>query len=525
MKNIFSATVFLTLTGVNYIFGQGIPRYDSACGLLSNKIYCFGGKITKDGNLDNSINVLDIVAYSGSTADELKNKWQNISSNMNGNNIQFTSHSQNVVLPDGKSMLLSGGEGFIDNSSAPITRVYDSESNSWSIYPEYTDPDSGRRRIIYRAASVLVPYQGIGFIGGYEVLVNSSQTLSKAAESNNVMHMGYDSLTFLNLNKSADLSWFVYEPQYHLTKKIRGDKTSIFDIKSNRIFFFGGKYYNKGSETQYTLRDFKDIEVFDMANNNWTTQVTYGNVKPNPRLGHTTTIVGPEQRDVLLFGGACETPEYDSCSDYAFNFNLDTFGWKLHDHLRLNPIMFPKRYSHSAIAVNDNTVFIVFGLTSPYEITDTILILNTTTPSQLTLMENYTDVNNVNVSSKKPSTVAIIGISIGSIVGIFIILGMIVLWYRKKKKIDEKKRQLEIEEHERQQRIDDPANEVDWDDLDKRYFEMSSTIYHKKSYSPLLASEATTSLTAILSQRPDAVDKNDITTSSNYTVQKPDGGA
>ncbi|KAG2208290.1 hypothetical protein INT47_006146 [Mucor saturninus] len=330
MKNIFSATVFLTLAGVIYIFGQGIPRYDSAYGLLSNKIYCFGGKITKDENLDNSINVLDIVAYSGSTADELKNKWQNISSNMNGHNIRFTSH-----------------------------------------FPECSSSGWKKHASIWRRRTRL-----------WEKTNNSCGQQSDIIESS---------------GKQQRHAHGLRQPH-----------------------FFESKYVGR-----------------------W----------------HTTTIVGPEQRDVLLFGGACKTPKYDC----------------------------------------------------PYEITDTILILDTTTPSQITLMENYIDANNVNVSSKKPSTVAIIG--------------TIVLWYKKNKKFDEKKRQQEIEEHERQQRIDDPANEVDWDELDKIYAELPSSIDHKKSYSPLLANNAATGLIAIQFQRPDAIDENDIPVTSNYTVQKPDGGA
>lgn len=117
-----------------------------ACGLLSKKIYCIGGKIDINGGLDNSVNVLDIAAYSGSTADELNDKWQTISSNISELNIKLPSLPQSMALPDGKSMILSGGMGFY-NGSSPSTLAYNSENNSWSIYPEYTEFGYGRRQM------------------------------------------------------------------------------------------------------------------------------------------------------------------------------------------------------------------------------------------------------------------------------------------------------------------------------------------------------------------------------------------
>lgn len=101
----------------------------------------------RDGGSDNSIGVLDIVALSGSTADELKDKWRHKSSIVYTPNTLMSDYSQRMVLPDGESMLLSGGGSLIDNPSAPMTRIYHSETNSWSTFPEYKEPDFGRRRM------------------------------------------------------------------------------------------------------------------------------------------------------------------------------------------------------------------------------------------------------------------------------------------------------------------------------------------------------------------------------------------
>lgn len=102
-------------------------------------------------------------------------------------------------------------------------------------------------------------------------------------------------------------------------------QTSIFDTKSNRIFFFGGQSVGKSiNDTTDIL--FDSLTVFDMKNSNWTTQPSLGGKAPSPRTEHTTTlgktnrillslfcahfypvlkikIVGPAQRDVLLYGG------------------------------------------------------------------------------------------------------------------------------------------------------------------------------------------------------------------------------
>lgn len=101
----------------------------------------------RDGGSDNSIGILDLAAFSGSTADELKDKWHHISSIVYSPNTQMSDYSQRMVLPDEKSMLLSGGESLVDNPLAPMTRVYHSESNSWSTFPEYKELDFGRRRM------------------------------------------------------------------------------------------------------------------------------------------------------------------------------------------------------------------------------------------------------------------------------------------------------------------------------------------------------------------------------------------
>lgn len=75
-----------------------------------------------------------------------------------------------------------------------------------------------------------------------------------------------------------------------------------------------------------------------------------------------------------------------------------------------------------AISVNNNTIFIVFGKDGLAVPTTSLLILNTTNPSNITLLENYIDINNASVAilnlDSRPSSGAIAGIVVGSIAGV-----------------------------------------------------------------------------------------------------------
>ncbi|KAG2208289.1 hypothetical protein INT47_006145 [Mucor saturninus] len=517
MRNIILAT-FLTLAGVNHIVGQEIPRYDAACGLLSAKIYCLGGMTERDGGSDNSIGILDLAAYSGSTADELKDKWHHISSIVYSPNTQMSDYSQRMVLPDEKSMLLSGGESLVDNPLAPMTRVYHSESNSWNTFPEYKELDFGRRRI-YHASSVFVPNYGIGFYGGLEIFVNSSwtyngQNMSAYEEhtaKGTVRHIGYTSLTFFNSKKPAD-PWFIYQPQNNLPSAFTSFQTSIYDIKNSRILFFGGRSLGKSVNDSVEI-PFDNIIVFDMLASNWTTQLSTGSQIPTPRTEHTTTLVGPMERDVLLFGGEDSKNHSEPCSDYAFTLNLDTYIWQLQD-IKSKPNTSMARVGHSV---------------SYYEITNTILILNTTTPSNITLVDKYIDINNASVFLTEPhrkvNTETVIGIIIGSVIGVLILVGVIVLSFIKKKRAKEERKRQELEEYERQRQIVEPIMEVNWDEIEKKYVEQSNSLSQKRSLTPGMTDDTIINPMPIRFQRPNAMDKNGIYGTKNYRVQKPDGGA
>lgn len=126
-------------------------------------------------------------------------------------------------------------------------------------------------------------------------------------------YIGYTSLTFLNIRQSGNVSlyfwlnfinnricdllflklfsqpWSNYQPQNNVPSIFPAYQTSIFDTKSNRIFFFGGAYLNLTTSTFVDI-PFNNAMVFDMTNGNWTTQPSGGQKIPTSRTGHTTTL-------------------------------------------------------------------------------------------------------------------------------------------------------------------------------------------------------------------------------------------
>jgi hypothetical protein len=109
---------------------------------LANKIYCFGGATT-----DPVMNMLDISSNIGSTSDELKNKWARIATNTNNIDIQPRDSAQTMQMPDGKTLLISGGWIYTNTNLVSQTIAFNGESQSWASYANYTDGTYGNRQM------------------------------------------------------------------------------------------------------------------------------------------------------------------------------------------------------------------------------------------------------------------------------------------------------------------------------------------------------------------------------------------
>ncbi|KAG2202471.1 hypothetical protein INT47_013087 [Mucor saturninus] len=538
MKPSLTAT-FLILAAANNALAQVVQaRHDSSCAFLSKKIYCYGGLTDADGTIsDVSIVMLDVFNNSGSTADEMMNRWVTVTTNTNGVDLNARDFPQIMQMPDDKTLLISGGWNNAYTKLTSQTITYNSETNSWKNYANYTEAPYGNRQIC-QASSVYVPNLGVGFYGGIETNFDNTWTYPginvTAYEEDNLRYIGYTNLTFLNIEDTSN-PWSTYPVQTNVPTLFYMYQTSVFDAKSNRIFFFGGGYSNP---TTYYYEDssFASSVTFDLTKGAWGTQAMSGN-SPSPRSGHTTnlgeSIFGPNQRDVLLYGGES----------------------------LLN--------NDRAVAINNETVFIVFGKDTANVPTLSVLMLDVSNPSNITLMEKYVDPTAVVVppvanstttpipeKESKLSTGATAGIAVGASAAGILAIAAIVFCVLRKRKNEKKQQEINESEISKKENFEEPVMEVNWDEIDKKYVEVATSPIadyghgNHFSYSPRLADDLTSfndgstviqsvgspaiqsvgspvnNRNSITHQRPNALDDNDRTSNiGSYTMalQKPDG--
>ncbi|KAI7896273.1 uncharacterized protein EV154DRAFT_492872, partial [Mucor mucedo] len=503
------------------------------CTFLSKKIYCYGGLI--DGEEDVSMVMLDIFNNSGSTAEEMKGKWAIIYPNTPAdlNARQYPQHMQT----DDKTLLISGGNNKATTRLTAQTATYNSETNSWKEYPEYQEGSYGNRQI-YHASSVYVPNLGVGFYGGIEAKYLDNWTYQDVnvtkyeIKSSRMRYIGYPRLTFLDIEDPIN-PWSVYPVQNNIPAIFSFYQTSIYDDKSKRIFFFGGRYTDLVNFGQYD-HTFDNSITFNLTDGTWGSQNMSGNTRPNRRIHHTTNIALP---------------------DYCYVLNLDTYQWKQHNFEKLNAALV--RTKHSAVAISKETLFIVFGQDINNEPTLSLLMLDVKNPSNITLMDKYVDPaaialspsSNSTLSSAKEtedvklSTGATAGIAVGaSVAGIIAIAAIVFCVLKMRKTI------MKESESDRKENFEEPVMEVNWDEIDNNYVEVPtnpiSNYGHRNQFKypsqladdkSLLADESTTiqsegipekNRDASTHQRPDAIDNDNAVLynrSHSTALPKPDG--
>lgn len=136
-------SLFLILTKKWYICNY------LACGYLTNKIYCFGG-VGNDVNrtaFDAAMNMLDISSNIGSTADALKSKWEKVATASNNLDIQARDSPQFMQMPDGKTLLISGGWIYSNTNLAYQTIAFNGETQTWNSYANYIEGSYGNRQM------------------------------------------------------------------------------------------------------------------------------------------------------------------------------------------------------------------------------------------------------------------------------------------------------------------------------------------------------------------------------------------
>ncbi|KAG2203959.1 hypothetical protein INT47_007542 [Mucor saturninus] len=512
--------------------------------------------------------MLDISNTSETTADELMNKWVTVTTNTNGLDIKGRNGIATVPLPDGKTMLLLGG-GVSGTTKLPNQMIaFNGETKAWQAYPDYTEDPYGVRQIYYTAASY-VPEYGVAFYGGLETNYDKNYILPDANisyyqnDAINVRFFGFRSLTFLDIRKSTDQilqPWSVYPTQNNNPGILARYQKSVYDPTNKRLFYFGGRYQAPPS-TPFGQFAFNNVTSFDLTRGEWGVQVLNG-IAPTERNGHTVTLIGPKQRDVLLYGGNSNlSPK--PLLDYCFTLNLDNFQWTQQSiEAKSNPTLM--RSEHSTVVINYETVFVLFGIDSTEKPILSLLTLNVSDPLNITWIEKYSDPNiaavvlpnsnstsvdepkaSVNpkpldepkpITNSKLSAGAIAGITVGVAAGIIGIAIIFFCFIRKRKPKTKGQETKEVENPQREDQVKEPVMEVNWDDIEKKYVEIPDDPSAKKNYlssqtdlvveSVALVPNTNNGRLSEKFQRPQAVEVNKVTgIRVGLSAQKPDGNA
>lgn len=93
------------------------------------------------------MHMLDLTNYNADAADNLVTKWAKLDTNAKNQSIEPRSNPQSTQLPDGKTLLIVGGDISGYQTVLPRTLSFDVETMSWDTYPGFVDPPFGQRQM------------------------------------------------------------------------------------------------------------------------------------------------------------------------------------------------------------------------------------------------------------------------------------------------------------------------------------------------------------------------------------------
>ncbi|KAI8640208.1 hypothetical protein BD408DRAFT_420116 [Parasitella parasitica] len=528
---------------IKAVLSQTAARANTCCGLMSGKVYCYGGFIftsTTDYKVDNVMNVLDITNSSGTTSSDLQNMWKPVSYIANNVDLTPRTDPQCLVISDESRLIINGGY-YASQELVNKSIMYNALQNKWYSHSSYSDAPYGDRQIYYGSASY-VPGKGAAFFGGFEVYANPNWTVPYTNASvfsfanGQSRTIGYTQVSYFNVDNAAS-TWVKPVPFTTAVDQFSARHTSVFDPVDNLLYFMGGEYRTTDPPSQKGIpRPYSYVKTFNTETNAWSFVNLTGEVPAAGRIYSTLTLLPSTNRHVLLYGGEVG----DSVAlDYCFVLNLDTKNWtKQAITAPAGTIL--ARSRHSSVLVNNNTLFVIWGIDSNKVGTSSVLILNTTNPDLITMSSKYIGPNPSNGDRNSGlSGGAKAGIAVG--VASVAILGAFAIWFciRKKKK-NEKVRAQEQRLAEQQQseyfnRAEIEPREYDWDQIEDKYPEMPTSNFANTN-ADNLGSVASPTLadgggigpsSAMPTVHPDGVEihhPHTIDTPQPPRVLKPDGG-
>lgn len=91
--------------------------------------------------------MLDLTTYNENTIDKFSTKWVRLDTDTKKQNILPRRYPQSAQLPDGKTLLIAGGEIYGNSSGVPQTLSFNCENMTWTTYKNYEDPPFGNRQM------------------------------------------------------------------------------------------------------------------------------------------------------------------------------------------------------------------------------------------------------------------------------------------------------------------------------------------------------------------------------------------
>ncbi|CAG8632192.1 3586_t:CDS:2 [Ambispora gerdemannii] len=394
------------------------PRYDNTASLIGNKIYYFGGTNNKAAYNDFFFWDLENAFKSNSTAFELEQSLDDsIPSMYNPTYVVGGENNSTIFLFGG----WVGESNFI--LSQTIYKINVKPGNTtWSLSNHVEDndiwPDARS------SAAAVIDNQGRIYIWGGRMNVDRRMYV-------------YDTINDVWSNPSnSTVSRFNY------TATLLGD---------GRILYIGGSNYS-------TLKpiDLTQILIYDTESHQWSYETATSNSNKLPfRDGHTA-VLSPDGRTIIIYGGL----NIDSKTALLL---LDTKSFNF-SYPRVNAGPNPVPAFHTG-TLYKNYMIVSFGLRNGRASSDVnILDISNSSdykwlagpgyspsdsspnnpPSNPNTGFNVTnESNNTNTSTystketseKNPSKGTIIGITLGVFASLFILGGLAIVWYRRRRNL------------------------------------------------------------------------------------------
>ncbi|CEP14705.1 hypothetical protein [Parasitella parasitica] len=453
---------------------------------MSNRVLCYGGvgfKSPTETAVENILLELDINKKATIHKDELQDMWTTVAYDANGVDLTPREDPQCLVITEQSRMVINGGYDTTTGIGLKNANiVYNSMQNKWFANSDYIEPNFSKRQIYHGSASY-VPGKGAAFYGGYEEHVTMNWGLYK---TNTTLFTLSNTTGFIGYpsfpwDRPASLSW-AYD-------QFSAKHQSVYDPVTKMLLFMGGEYrFNDPVSHGAKLRPYNHIKAFCTETNLWSYVDLTGDMPEPGRIYSTLTL---------------------------------------------------------SVPINNNTIFVMWGIDSNNAGVQSILILDTTDPYGIKMSETY---DNSSYDSTFQPLVFVQGISDGLKAGIAVAavvvlaLSALSIWFcirnkKRNRRIKEQQREIakRQQEFENCSRTDVEHMEVDWDIIENKCTEMPTAdtkddigvVLGNGTSTTLVSRVETPSVTAVVinpdgieTHRPNTIDSS----LKPPKVLKPDGG-